>query len=105
VPKPEAAAVGDQQPAVDGLPQQLHHLRLGPSADRGQQRRVEAAAGGRRHPQQPPGRRAQGLDPDQQQVAEGVGQRTAVQAVGGDQLLDEVGVALGPVDDGGHRVG
>jgi hypothetical protein len=102
VPEAEAAAVGDQQQAVDGLPQQLHHLGLGQPADRGQQRRVEPAAGGRRHPQQPPGRWVQGLDPDQEQVAERLGQGAAAQAVGGDQLLDEVGVALGPVHDGGH---
>jgi hypothetical protein len=38
-----AAAVGNQQPAVHGLPEQLHHLRLRQPADRGQQGGVETA--------------------------------------------------------------
>jgi len=102
VPEAVAAALGDQKLAGDGLAQQLHHDRWRQLADGREQRVVKAAPGGRGDPQQPLHRGAERLGPHQQQVAERLGQRAAVQPVGGDELLDEEGIALGVVHDGAH---
>ena len=103
VPERVAAAgvVDHEQVALDGLPQPGVELGVADARHLGEQLVGHAAARDRRRPQQPLRLRAQRVHPAQQHVRQGRGKisRVAAAAHQASQLLHQVGVAAGPVED------
>ncbi|GAA3493356.1 hypothetical protein GCM10019016_004550 [Streptomyces prasinosporus] len=100
----EAVAVavgrGAEDAGVDGGAQGLDEVVLGEPGDGGQQPVLDGGAALGGDPGDVLGALRQCLDPDQEQVAQRVGEAGAAAVVGGDgEFLDEEGVAVGALED------
>ncbi len=102
---PEAVAVavghGEQDVGADGGPQRLDEFVLREPGDGGEQAVLDGGAALGGDPDDPLGVLGEGLDPDQEEVAQGVAELSggAAGLVGDDELLDEEGVAVGAFED------
>ncbi len=107
---PEAVAVavggGREDARVDGGAQGLDEVVLAESGDGGEQPVLDGGAALGDDADDPLGALRQVLHPDQEQVAQGVGEAGGAALVGGDgEFLDEEGVAVGAFEDVVDAVG
>ena len=96
-----AGVVDHEQVALDGLAQPSVEVRVADARHLGEQLVGHAPAGHRRGPQQPLRAGAQRVGPAQQHVGQGRGEvgRVTAAAHHPGELLHQVGVAAGPVED------
>ena len=101
VPERVVPLAGDEHVHLDRLPQALVERGRGESGGGGEHLVGDLAAGDARGPDDLPRVVVDPVEPDQQHVGEVVGQPATGSARGGDELLHEERVALGPLDDVG----
>lgn len=102
VPEAVAVPVGcrEQEVGAHGGPQRLDEIVLGEVRHGGEQSVLDGGAALRDDPGDPLGTLGQALDPDQEQVPEGVGEAGAAALVRRyGELLDEEGVPVGAFED------
>jgi len=99
VPEPVGALAGDEDVLLDGMAQRLVEGLRGQVGDGGEQVVADPAARHGGGAYDGPGRVAQPVEPDEEDVGELVGDPVVRAAGGADELLDEERVALGAGDD------